>query len=77
MRSRVLDNGYIIQQAKSPLGNGHVYYVKGGVEGMVQVIDTFMIPPSVISACLAWEMDHSKVECFKDPTCEFNKRVVE
>lgn len=69
--ARVLDNGTIITRAKSPIGNGNIYYVEGGPEGKVQVIDTYLIPMHIIAACMAWELDTPTKGCNKDPKCEF------
>lgn len=60
MQRRHLANGTTIARARSPHGVGHVYYVDGGPEGVVQVIDTFMVGEAVIAACLAWELDDAR-----------------
>lgn len=74
-QQRLLDNGTKITRYKSPLGKGHMYYADGGPEGMVLITDTYMIPPSTLMACIAWELDtpkeHHKTPI--DPQPIFNK----
>lgn len=52
-----MSNGTVITRARSPIGDGFIYYVDGGPGGMVQVTDTSMIDIPITMACLAWEMD--------------------
>lgn len=73
--TRTLNSGTKITRYPSPLGKGHMYYTNGGPEGMVLIMDTYLIPVSVVSACLSWELDSEVQEppLIKTPKPEFNK----
>lgn len=55
--TRTLDNGTIIRRYPSPVGEGYLYYTDGGPEGMVLIADTQLINISILSSCVAWELD--------------------
>ena len=60
MKRRQLDNGAVIFRQRSPHGDGWIYFIDGGCEGLVQIMDTYMTPISIVSQCLAWELDSDK-----------------
>lgn len=71
---RKLSNGTIISREQSQLSpNHHVYYVEGGSEGHVLVVDTYLVDLSILMACAAWELDVPPFQ-YPTPTIEFNKK---
>ena len=51
----------------------HIYFVEGGKEGHVMVIDTYMSPLDIVLACAAWELDKPPPE-YPTRTMEFNRK---
>lgn len=73
MRQRLMEDGTVIKRQPTPNGEGYVYYIDGGPAGMVVVMDTYMTPLPIITACTAWELDNKKGDPAK-PTFNFNNK---
>lgn len=73
MQRRLLPNGQELLRAKSPTGNGYVYYMDS-VQGPAFLWDSASVPQSILNQCESWENDEEEYREPDTPALEFNKR---